>query len=136
MADSSEPGSGEVILIVDDDGAYCAAMGEILNHAGFKTMSANGVEEALLILKDTVPDIILSDTMMPLADGGSFLRIVRSMGRLRHIPVVTVSAKAMTSDRVAALAAGANGFLAKPFAAAELLEEIERHLIRHGQQAA
>ncbi|HET7009171.1 MAG TPA: response regulator [Anaerolineales bacterium] len=135
----SQPGDQvdrKIILIVDDDVAYCAAMGEILDSAGFNTLSAFSVNEALWILTDTKPDIILSDTMMPHTDGGSLLRILRRVERFRAVPVVTVSAKAMPSDRAEALAAGANGFLAKPFTARELLDEIGRHVDRRDQQAA
>jgi CheY-like chemotaxis protein len=136
MPQRPEQGADKTILIVDDDVAYCAAMGEILDSAGFRTLSANSVNEALWILTDTTPDVILSDTMMPLTDGASLLRILRKVDRFRDIPIVTVSARAMPSDRAEAFAAGANGFLAKPFAARELLDEIGRHLERRDQQAA
>jgi CheY-like chemotaxis protein len=130
------PGVGKIILIVDDDYAYCDAMAEILASAGFRTLKANSVEAAMAILAEIAPDIILSDSMMPVADGGILLRIVGSEPRLRDIPVVTVSARAMASDKAEAFAAGASGFLAKPFSAAELLAEIGRQLARKDRKAA
>src|SRR4030067_577103 len=136
MAERALLGDGETILIVDDERAYCDAMAEILASAGFRTLEANSGEAAVSILAETTPDIILSDTMMPVADGGILLRIVRSEPRLRHLPIVTVSAKAMVSDKAEATAAGASGFLAKPFSAAELLAEIGRQLARIDRKAA
>jgi len=136
MAEKYLLGGGETILIVDDDSAYCDAMAEILAFAGFRTLKANGVEAAVSILAEITPEIILSDTMMPVADGGILLRIVRSEPRLRDLPVVTVSARAMVSDKAEAIAAGASGFLAKPFSAAELLAEIGRQLARMDRKAA
>ena len=136
MAERALLGGGEIILIVDDDVAYCDAMAEILDSAGFATLEANSVEGAVSILAETIPDIILSDTMMPVADGGILMRIVRTDPRLRHLPIVTVSAKAMVSDKAEAFAAGASGFLAKPFSAAELLAEIGRQLARMDRKAA
>jgi len=136
MAERDLPGAGEIVLIVDDDRAYCDAMGEILAGAGFGTLKADSVAGALSILAQTTPDIILSDTMMPVADGGMLLRILRADGRWRDIPLVTVSARAMASDKVEAIAAGASGFLAKPFSAMELLAEIGRHLARRSRKAA
>ncbi len=129
-------GDGESILIVDDDGAYCEAMADILACAGFRTLKAGSVAEAVSILAQTTPAVILSDTMMPIADGGILLRIVRADIRWREIPVVTVSARAMPADQAEAIAAGASGFLAKPFSAIELLAEIGRQLVRITRKAA
>ena len=128
--------AGECILIVDDDVAYCDAIADILAYAGFRTLKANSVDAAAAILAEITPDIILSDTMMPGTDGGVLLRIVRGALRLRAVPFVTVSARSMPSHRAEALAAGADGFLAKPFTAAELLAEIGRQLDRGEGKAA
>ncbi len=98
MAQRGRLGAGEVVLIVDDDVAYCAAIREILDHDGYHPVIANSVEDALELLKDTTPDIILSDTMMPLTDGGSLLRILRRMDRFADLPIVTVSATRSSID--------------------------------------
>ncbi|HET7010823.1 MAG TPA: response regulator, partial [Anaerolineales bacterium] len=125
----------QVILVVDDNVTYCAAIAEILAAAGFKALSATSVQEAVLILADTTPDLILSDTM-PLPDGISLIRILRKIDRLKDIPVVTVSGRAMPLDRAEAISGGASSFLAKPFSAAQLLEVIQLHLPRPGRRAA
>ena len=128
--------AGKRILIVDDDSAYCDAIADILAYAGYRTLRANSVDAAAAMLAEVTPDIILSDTMMPGADGGILLQVVRSDRRLRKIQVVTVSARAMPSHQAEALAAGASGFLAKPFTAEQLLAEIGRQLDRKEREAA
>src|SRR4030067_2433346 len=126
MPQRPEQGADKTILIVDDDVAYCAAMGEILDSAGFRTLSANSVNEALWVLTDTTPDVILSDTMMPLTDGASLLRILRKVDRFRDIPIVTVSARAMPSDRAEAFAAGAERFFGQTLSGSVSLGRAER----------
>ncbi len=128
--------AGERILIVDDDVAYCDAIADILAYSGFRTFKANSVDAAIAVLAEITPDLILSDTMMPGTDGRALLRFVRGNCRLRAIPFVTVSARALPSHRSEALAAGVDGFLAKPFAAGDLLAEIGRQLDRIEGQAA
>ncbi len=128
--------AGERILIVDDDIAYCDAIADILAYSGFRTFKASSVDEAVTILAEITPDLILSDTMMPGTEGGVLLRFVRGNIRLRAIPVVTVSARALPDNRSEAFANGADGFLAKPFTAAELLAEVGRQLDRVEGQGA
>ncbi len=128
--------AGERILIVDDDIAYCDAIADILAYSGFRTLRANSVDAAVAILAEITPDLILSDTMMPGTDGRVLLRFVRGNSRLKAVPFVTVSARALPSHRSEALAAGVDGFLAKPFTAGDLLGEIGRQLDRVEGQAA
>ena len=118
------------ILIVEDEIADCDAMAEILGDCGYATLKAHTVDAALAILEETTPDIILSDTMMPAVDGGVLMRIARGDRRLRKVPFVTVSAKAMATDKAEAFAAGASGFIPKPFTAVDLLAEVMRQLAR------
>ena len=118
------------ILIVDDEIDDCDAMAEILGDCGYATLKAHTVDAALAILEETTPDIILSDTMMPAVDGGVLMRIARGDRRLRKVPFVTVSAKAMARDKAEALATGASGFVPKPFTAVDLLAEVMRQLAR------
>jgi CheY-like chemotaxis protein len=108
------------VLVVDDEVAFCAVVCEILIASGYIATSANGVLGAREILLRERPDAILSDIMMPEIDGLQFVRELRQDPRTMKIPVLVVSAKASSSDRQAALEAGASGFLAKPFSASEL----------------
>ena len=121
-----------LVLIVDDDHAYRDAVAEILNFEGYDTRRAPSVAAALAILASTTPDIIISDTLTSKPDGVSMLQAVKSNPAWELIPLITASANAMLSDKVAAFAAGASGFLPKPFSTVELLAEVGRQLARTG----
>jgi CheY-like chemotaxis protein len=108
------------VLVVDDEIAFCDVVCEILIASGYIATCVNAVPAARDTLRRERPDIILSDIMMPDIDGLQFIRELRQDPRYQQIPVVVVSAKASTSDRQAALDAGATTFLAKPFSAREL----------------
>lgn len=116
------------ILIVDDERDYCRVMAEVLMEYGYEVSVAHDAGDALFRLKNTHPDLILMDVMMPQIDGLSLigrLRLTEDWGR---IPIVVVSAKSQPVDRVAAIGAGANGFLAKPFTAQMLRAAIEEYV--------
>lgn len=121
-----------LVLIVDDDHAYRDAVAEILNFEGYDTLRAPSVAAALAILGSTTPDLIISDTLTSKPDGVSMLQAVKSHPAWEVIPLITASANAMLSDKVAAFAAGASGFLPKPFSTMELLAEVGRQLARTG----
>ncbi len=132
MAEAMRARRCPLVLIVDDDHAYRDAVAEILMFEGYETLKALSVEGALAILQTRTPDVIVSDTLTSKVNGATVLRAVRAQDRWARIPVITASANAMVSDKVAAFAAGADGFLAKPFSTVELLAEVGRQLIRSG----
>lgn len=116
------------VLVIDDEPSFCFAISEILSLSGYEVRQAYTVEQARAILVEIVPDIILTDIMMPGVDGLTFLRQIRRDDRLCRVPAIALSAKAMKADKAAAVAAGANGYLSKPFSAQELKETIEPFL--------
>ena len=93
------------------------------------TEATNGVE-ALAALERATPDIVLSDVMMPHMDGLEFCRRLRQAPRLRALPFVLLSAKALVDQRVEGLKAGADDYLAKPFSVSELLQRLAARLPR------
>lgn len=112
------------ILLVDDEPSFRAVVEEILRLHGHTVVCAAGVAEALEAMRRCVPDLILTDLMMPDIDGLSFIRTLRSSPTWANIPVVVLTARASLSDRSEAALAGASFLLTKPFSASELRHAI------------
>jgi len=109
-----------VILIVDDERPYVDLLGELLERYGLEVHTAYDAGDALFRLRAKKPDLILLDLKMPQMDGLSFIDQLRSKSRWSKIPIVVVSAKTAKEDQKAALEAGANRFLPKPFSSEDL----------------
>jgi CheY-like chemotaxis protein len=109
---------------VDDEPSFRAVVEEILRLQGHTVVCAVCVTEALEILRQYLPDLILTDVMMPDIDGLSFLRTIRSSPALAHIPVIVLTARSSPTDLSDAAMAGATTLLTKPFSAAELRQAI------------
>ncbi len=108
----------QTILIIDDDEAIGDLEQEVLTRAGYRTLRAYAGTEALLLLKEQQPDLILLDLMLPGLSGEALLP------KLAGIPVIVVSAKAAVSDKVSLLLGGAADYLTKPFDTKELLARV------------
>lgn len=117
-----------LILVVDDDPIFCEIMQELLSRQGYKICLAYCVEEAMERLRRQLPDLILTDVMMPEIDGLSLLRALRSHPEWSRIPTVVVSARVMEHDRRAAAEAGADDFIGKPFSFQHLRQTIHNYL--------
>jgi CheY-like chemotaxis protein len=115
-------------LLVDDDEAYCTIMRELLVRHGFQVRVAGAAEEALLLVRQERPDIILTDIMMPEVDGLTLIRRLRSNPLGASIPTIVVSALVLARERTAATQAGADAFLAKPFSFSQLSMTIQEVL--------
>lgn len=108
----------QTILIIDDDETIGNLEQEVLTRAGYRTLRAYAGTEALLLLKEQQPDLILLDLMLPGLSGEALLP------KLAGIPVIVVSAKAAVSDKVSLLLGGAADYLTKPFDTKELLARV------------
>ena len=117
-----------VVLLIDDEKAYAKVIQDALEAAGIKTYVANNAEEALMLYQQITPNLVLLDVMMPDIDGLTLLRWLREHSEQDDIPIHIVSAKSMPDDHKAAIQAGANGFLAKPFTLDELREVLVEYL--------
>lgn len=106
------------ILIIDDDIHINALLEETLTNAGYKVHKAFSGTEALLVLSQNKPDLILLDLMLPGLSGEELLP------QIRDIPVIVISAKADTADKVGLLLGGAADYITKPFDMDELLARI------------
>lgn len=126
---AKEPEAFEAsVLVIDDEPAFCFAISEILRMEGYRVYQAHSVEHAMDLLRENVPDLILTDIMMPGTDGLTFVRRLRAKEPYANIPMVAISAKAMKDDVRAAESAGADAYLMKPFSAKDLQETIRPFL--------
>lgn len=108
----------QTILIIDDDAAIGNLEQEVLERAGYAVLRAYSGTEALLLLKDSRPDLVLLDLMLPGQSGEEVLP------QLQGISVIVVSAKTAVQDKVGLLLGGAADYLTKPFDTKELLARV------------
>lgn len=127
--------SKPVVLLIDDERAYAEVIRDALESYGIEVRLAHNAMEALEVYQQKIPDLILLDVMMPEIDGLTLLKWLREHSEKERIPIHIVSAKAQEKDRDAAIKAGADGFLAKPFTIDELKALIARTFSNGRSQA-
>ena len=118
------------LLVVDDEPNLLRAVAACLRAEGFDVVTARGGSEALVRVAETVPDLVVSDIRMPGMDGYQFARQLRSSPRTALTPVVFLTAKDETADRVEGFRAGVDAYLVKPFEPDELVAVIRSILSR------
>ena len=118
------------LLIVEDDARLLEAIAVCLEQEGYEVMTARNGVDALVSVAETIPDLIVSDVMMPRADGFSLVRNLRSNPRTDLIPVVFLTAKDGRGNRLNGVRAGVDAYLTKPFEPEELVVTIENILGR------
>ncbi len=118
----------DLILLVEDDEEILNFNSNYLSKNGFSVLKARGGKEALELMEKTLPDLIITDLMMPDMDGLAFLKKVRSKEVTDHIPAIVLSAKASSESRMEALKTGAQAYLSKPFLPDELLTLVVNQL--------
>jgi two-component system response regulator MprA len=118
------------VLVADDDRAVREAIGRALTLEGYEVAMAHDGAKALEAVKDVDPHVIVLDLMMPIVDGLTVCRVLRA--DKNRVPILMLTARTETSDRVAGLDAGADDYLPKPFALDELLARL-RALLRRAR---
>jgi CheY-like chemotaxis protein len=125
------------ILIAEDNPVNRELLRELLESRGHAVVEAGDGQEALRLLAETQPDMLLLDLNMPILDGFGTVKQIREDHRLASLPVLAVTAYAMHGDREKVLVSGFNGYISKPIQAALLFEEMERFLGKSaGEKAA
>jgi len=117
------------ILVAEDDNAVRKSLERALRLEGYQVLMSSNGEQALEIASVTPPDLYILDVMMPILDGLSVCRTLRRQGD--KTPILILTARHQVSDRVSGLDAGADDYLAKPFALDELLARIRALLRRN-----
>ncbi len=125
-----------LVLVVDDEPAQRALLSYNLTAAGFRAVTAQDGEEALLIVAEQAPDVILLDWMLPRLSGLEACRQINATQGGRHAAIIMVSARSEEADRVRALETGADDYIVKPYSVAELVARVRANLRRVRPAAA
>ncbi|MBC7232610.1 MAG: response regulator transcription factor [Chloroflexi bacterium] len=110
------------VLVVDDDPPSVKMISFLLREEGYEVSSANNGKAALELVERDPPDLVILDVMMPHIDG---FEVCRQIRQKLDIPIIFLSAKGETVDKVTGLQLGADDYLAKPFEPAELLARVK-----------
>lgn len=116
------------LLVVDDDPNLVLLAKDYLEFRGYEVVAASNGLEALEVMRRLTPDLIICDVMMPEMDGYTFVQTLRSDRATDWIPVIFLSARGQTADRVRGLNTGAEAYLVKPFEPEELVAQVEATL--------
>jgi two-component system, OmpR family, response regulator VicR len=117
------------ILCIEDEPEMIDLIRLILGRRGFKVSGAAGGREGLQAIREELPDLVLLDLMMPDMDGWEVYQQMKSDELTRHIPVIVVTARAQSIDKVLGIhIAKVDDYIAKPFSPQELLSSVEKVL--------
>jgi len=116
------------ILLVDDDMNFITLMSGYLTYQGYEVTTAETGTQAIALLDKMKPDLIISDIVMPEMNGYKFAETVRKSPEINWIPIIFLSARDQSHDRVRGLSAGATVYMVKPFDLTELTAQIESTL--------
>ena len=120
------------VLIVEDDGNIAELLHLYLEKEGFETQVAKDGGKGVEYFRSFQPDLVLLDIMLPVMDGWSVLKKIREVGKT---PVIMLTAKGETEDKVSGLEMGADDYIVKPFEVKELLARVHAVLRRTGEEA-
>lgn len=118
------------VLIAEDNSDCQHLLHLVLENEGFAVLAASDGEQAIHLLKEVKPDVIVTDLMLPIVSGGDFIRYVRKTAGLAQIPIVVVSGYSQAYE-AEAFEAGASAVLQKPIDFDLLLDAIKQHHLIH-----
>ena len=116
----------EYVLLAEDDNDVALLITQMLNNEGYSYCWAQNGKEALEIIEQKHPQLVITDIMMPQMDGIELIKALRGNEETNHIPIIVVSARTENNDRLTGLDAGAEVYLGKPFIPDELLMMVRK----------
>jgi two-component system phosphate regulon response regulator PhoB len=122
------------ILVVEDEPAIQELISYNLKQAGHQAMKADNAEQALNLVQNALPDLILLDWMLPGISGVEFARRLRADKRTRAIPIIMLTARSEEQDKLTGLETGADDYITKPFSPRELNARVKAVLRRRAPQ--
>jgi DNA-binding NarL/FixJ family response regulator len=139
MKDSNK--DNKKLLLIDDDPNLILLVKDYLEFRGYEVMASGNGREALDILNLNLPDMIICDVMMPEMDGYAFVDKIRQDSRTSWIPIMFLSAKGQSQDKIKGLTTGVDIYMIKPFEPEELVAQVEsslkqaNRLLRHSNRS-
>ena len=122
------------VLVADDDPLLRSLLEYKLNQCGFSVIAVADGEQALDLVRDKVPDLLVLDCMMPVLDGTTVLRQIRENHSPVDLPVIMLTARREEIDIISALELGANDYITKPFILKEIVLRIENLINQNGDR--
>jgi two-component system response regulator VicR len=120
------------LVYIEDEPEMIDLVRLILNRRGYEVLGASGGYQGLEMIRQELPDLVLLDLMMPDMDGWDVYQQMKSDELTRHIPVIVVTAKAQSIDKVLGLhIAKVEDYISKPFSPQELMDSVERVLAKN-----
>jgi two-component system phosphate regulon response regulator PhoB len=123
-----------LVMIVEDEDALVTLLRYNLEKEGYRSASASDGDEALVMIKEETPDLILLDWMLPLTSGIEICRQLRRQPETRDVPIIMLTARGEEGDKVRGLNSGADDYITKPFSPNELMARV-RAVLRRAQPA-
>ena len=118
------------ILVIDDDLDTLNILRIKLEAHQYEVITGRDGQEALSLIREHRPDLIIMDVMMPKLSGFKATRLIKFDAKSKHIPLIILTARTQDADRTLGLEVGADIYVTKPFEPEELLKEVERLLVQ------
>lgn len=118
------------ILIADDEPNIVISLEFLMQQSGYEIRSVTNGDDALRVVREFRPDVLLLDIMLPLKNGFQVCQMIREAPELNHIKIIMLTAKGRETEVAKGLALGADAYITKPFATRELLETVKQLLGR------
>jgi twitching motility two-component system response regulator PilG len=130
---TSQMQKGRKILVVDDSATVRKLISSKLEKSGHEVLSAVDGVDALELIKEFIPDLILLDIMMPQMDGYQVCKLIRSNEATKDVPIVMISGKDGFFDKVRGRMAGTTGYITKPFGPETLMKAVETYIVHQSE---
>ncbi len=116
------------ILIVDDEKDIVETLSFMLKAKGFECITAFDGEEGLNLAKNSSPDLVILDVMMPKINGYKICRLLKFDNKYKNIPIIMITARSQEEDKIIGEETGADEYITKPFEFSEVLDKINKYL--------
>lgn len=120
--------SEKTVLIADDEKDIVETLKFMIESEGVKCITAYDGEEALALIKENLPDLVILDVMMPKINGYKVCRLLKFDLRFKDIPILMVTARSQEEDKLIGEETGANEYITKPFDIIEVVEKVKKYL--------